>query len=99
MSSWKWLLLILGTVLITAGGRTAPAQSAGGAGVIQGNVKSADGGPMEGVLSRHAPRARASPHPCSPIARATMHFPRLTPASTGCGRRPLASRQPDPNSP
>jgi virginiamycin B lyase len=50
MSSWKWLLLILGTVLITAGGQTAPAQSPGGAGVIRGNVKSADGGPMEGVV-------------------------------------------------
>ena len=50
MSNWKWLLLIIGTVLITAGGRTAPAQSSGAAGVIQGNIKSADGGPMEGVV-------------------------------------------------
>jgi hypothetical protein len=55
MSNWKWLLLILGTVLITAGGRTAPAQSVG-AGVIQGNITSADGGPMEGVVvSARAP--------------------------------------------
>jgi virginiamycin B lyase len=50
MSNWKWSLLIIGTVLITAGGRTAPAQSSGAAGVIQGNIKSADGGPMEGVV-------------------------------------------------
>ena len=50
MSNWKWLLLLLGTVLITAGGRIAPAQSSGGAGVIQGTIKSADGGPMEGVV-------------------------------------------------
>jgi streptogramin lyase len=49
MSNGKWLLLILGTILITAGGRTAPAQS-GGPGVIQGTIKSADGAPMEGVI-------------------------------------------------
>ncbi len=50
MSNWKWLLLIFSTILITAGGRTAPAQSPGAAAVIQGNIKSADGAPMEGVV-------------------------------------------------
>ena len=50
MSNWKWLLLIFGTVLITGGERTVPAQSSGAPGVIQGNIKSADGGPMEGVV-------------------------------------------------
>ena len=50
MSNWKWLLLILGTILITGGERTVPAQSSGAPGVIQGNIKSADGGPMEGVV-------------------------------------------------
>jgi len=50
MSNWKWLLLIFSTILITAGGRTAPAQSPGAAAVIQGKIKSADGAPMEGVV-------------------------------------------------
>ena len=50
MSNWKWLLLVIGIALITAGGRTAPAQSSGAGGVIQGNIKSADGRPMEGVV-------------------------------------------------
>ena len=51
MSNWKWLSVILGTVLVAAGVWTTPAaQSARGPAVIQGNVKSADGAPMEGVV-------------------------------------------------
>jgi len=51
MSKSKWLWLMLGTVLVVAGLWTTPAaQSGGGAGTIQGNIKSADGAPMEGVI-------------------------------------------------
>jgi streptogramin lyase len=50
MSNWKWMSLMFGTVLVVAGVWTTPAaQSVGSPGVIQGNVKSADGAPMEGV--------------------------------------------------
>ena len=51
MSSWKWLLLVCGTISVVAGVWTSPAaQSVAGAGIIQGNIKSADGTPMEGVI-------------------------------------------------
>lgn len=51
MSTSTWLSFVLGTVLVVAGVLTTPAaQSNGGPGIIQGNVKSADGTPMEGVI-------------------------------------------------
>ena len=51
MSNWKWLLLTCGTILAVAGVWTSPtAQSVEGPGVIQGNITSADGTPMEGVI-------------------------------------------------
>ena len=51
MSKSKWLSVVLGTVLVLAGLWTTPAaQSARGAGAIQGNIKSSDGAAMEGVL-------------------------------------------------
>jgi virginiamycin B lyase len=49
MSNWKWLSLVFGTVLVAAGVWTTPAAQARGPGIIQGNIKSADGAPMEGV--------------------------------------------------
>ena len=51
MSNWKWLLLTCGTILVVAGVWTSPtAQSVAGPGVIQGNITSAAGTPMEGVI-------------------------------------------------
>jgi streptogramin lyase len=51
MSKSKWLWLVLGTALVAAGLWTTPAaQTGGGAATIQGNVKSADGAAMEGVI-------------------------------------------------
>ena len=51
MSDWKSLSLMFGTILVVAGVWTSPAaQSVAAPGVIQGNIKSADGNPMEGVI-------------------------------------------------
>ena len=45
MSKSKWVWLMLATVLVLAGLWTSPAAQSG-QGIIQGNVKSADGSPM-----------------------------------------------------
>lgn len=51
MADWKWLSLMFGTILVVAGVWTTPtAQSVAGPGVLQGNIKSADGTAMEGVI-------------------------------------------------
>jgi streptogramin lyase len=51
MSNWKWWSLMCGTVLVVAGVWATPAaQSGRGPGIIQGNIKSAAGAPMEGVI-------------------------------------------------
>ena len=51
MSKWRCLTAVLGTFLIAAGVRTTPAAQGNGAtGIIQGNVKSAGGAPIEGVV-------------------------------------------------
>lgn len=50
MSNWKWLSLVFGTVLVAAGIWATPAAQSRGPGIIQGNIKSADGAPMEGVI-------------------------------------------------
>ena len=51
MSKLKWMSSMLGAMLVVAGLWTTPAaQSGGGPGNIQGNIKSAAGAPMEGVI-------------------------------------------------
>ncbi len=51
MSKSKWLLLTLATAVVATGLWTTPAaQSGSGPAIIQGNIKSADGTPMEGVI-------------------------------------------------
>ena len=51
MANWKWLSLMFGTILVVAGVWASPAaQSVAGPAVVQGNIKSADGAPMEGVI-------------------------------------------------
>ena len=98
MSNWKWLLLVSGIVLITVGGRTTPAQSVA-AGLIQGTIKSADGALMEGVVVSARASGKSFTTSVFTDRQGNYAFPSLTWAGTDCGRRPLASRQLDPNSP
>ena len=51
MSARKWLSLIFGIILVMAGVWTSPAaQSVSAPGLVRGNITSADGAPMEGVI-------------------------------------------------